>query len=417
NCGATCSASFDTGTPVTLTATPDANSTFVSWAGCDTSVGPTCNVTMTADRTVTATFDQSPGSLQVVNNTTYTIAELYVSPAGAGTWGPNQLVPPQSIAPSTTFTLTGIPVGSYDFRAVASDGTTFWQTNAVSITAGGQYTWTLLPPAVGSLAVVNGTTYTVTELYAKPAGAGTWGLNQLVPPQSIAPSTTFTLTGIPVGSYDFLAVASDGYSYWLTTSVSITDGGLVTWTLMPPNMGSLAVVNNHCLAVTELYLAPSGSPSGSLNQITIPVDPLATFTLTGIPVGTYDAYALGIDFTYWAINQIPITIGGTFTWNLYMPAGTGCLTVMNNTADETIDSLFDPPSSPMCSTNPLNMNWGTERLMGATIPPATSFTLSNVPAGAHDLRVMGTTTLGGSVDRIVCGMSIPPGGTFTWFFP
>ncbi|HEU4384381.1 MAG TPA: hypothetical protein VFR85_12905, partial [Anaeromyxobacteraceae bacterium] len=84
------------------------------------------------------------GSLQVVNGTTYAIAELYVSPAGAGTWGPDQLASP--IAPSGTFTLTGIAASSYDFMAIASNGITFWQTSSVSITAGGAATWTLLQP-------------------------------------------------------------------------------------------------------------------------------------------------------------------------------------------------------------------------------------------------------------------------------
>ncbi|HEU4384319.1 MAG TPA: hypothetical protein VFR85_12580 [Anaeromyxobacteraceae bacterium] len=415
SCGAICYTSLDAGTPVTLSATPDANSTFGSWAGCDSASGATCNVTMNASRTVTATFD-APGSLYVVNSTAYTITQLYVSPAGAGTWGQNQLISP--ISPSGSFTLTGIPVGTYDFRAVASDGITFWQTNSVAITAGGQSTWTLLPPAVGSLNVVNNTSYSITELYVSLAGSGTWGPNQLVPPQSIAPSGTFTLTAIPVGTYDFLAVAADGFSYWLTTSVSITDGGLATWTLQPPAVGSLLVVNNHCLAVTDLYLAPSGSPTWSPNQLLVPIDPpgpttpAGTFTLTGIPVGTYDAYALGIDGTYWATNGIPITMGGAFPWNLYMPAGTGCLTVVNNTpTSDTIDLLYDPPSPSGCTGN----NWGTERLGGVIMLPGASFTLGNVSPGAHDLRASGFTALLDPSNYVACGAGIQAGGTVYWY--
>src|SRR5207248_8534536 len=46
-------------TPGTVTATPDANSGFTGWAGCASTSGPgntSCNVTMSAARTVTATF-------------------------------------------------------------------------------------------------------------------------------------------------------------------------------------------------------------------------------------------------------------------------------------------------------------------------------------------------------------------------
>jgi len=56
NCGATCSASYDLGTVVTLTATPAAGSTLTSWSGCDQASGTTCTVTMNAARSVTATF-------------------------------------------------------------------------------------------------------------------------------------------------------------------------------------------------------------------------------------------------------------------------------------------------------------------------------------------------------------------------
>jgi hypothetical protein len=53
NCGSTCSASFDSGTLVTLTATPATGSTFGGWAGRGCSSGA---VTMTAAKTCTATF-------------------------------------------------------------------------------------------------------------------------------------------------------------------------------------------------------------------------------------------------------------------------------------------------------------------------------------------------------------------------
>ena len=56
NCGPTCSATYDTGTIVTLTATPATGSNFSAWNGCDTVVGATCTVSMNAARSVTATF-------------------------------------------------------------------------------------------------------------------------------------------------------------------------------------------------------------------------------------------------------------------------------------------------------------------------------------------------------------------------
>jgi hypothetical protein len=55
DCGATCSAGFDYGTVVGLTATPDAGSMFVGWTGDCTGLGA-CNVTLDQARSVTATF-------------------------------------------------------------------------------------------------------------------------------------------------------------------------------------------------------------------------------------------------------------------------------------------------------------------------------------------------------------------------
>jgi len=59
DCGATCSASFDHGTEVTLEAKADAGSEFKGWSGACSGTG-TCKVTMTAAKEVTATFDEEP---------------------------------------------------------------------------------------------------------------------------------------------------------------------------------------------------------------------------------------------------------------------------------------------------------------------------------------------------------------------
>lgn len=74
DCGTTCSASYPSGTQVTLTATPAAGSTFTGWSGAGCSGTGTCVVTMDAAQGVTATFTASaPPS--------YTLS---VSKAGSG---------------------------------------------------------------------------------------------------------------------------------------------------------------------------------------------------------------------------------------------------------------------------------------------------------------------------------------------
>jgi hypothetical protein len=57
SCPSTCNANFASGTTVTLTATPTAPATSVSWnSGCSSTSGNTCTVNLIADDVVTASF-------------------------------------------------------------------------------------------------------------------------------------------------------------------------------------------------------------------------------------------------------------------------------------------------------------------------------------------------------------------------
>ncbi len=64
-CGSTCSAQYYDEQPITLTASPQAGSLFTGWRNCDLSFGFSCNLTVTAARTVTAVFNV-PFALQYV---------------------------------------------------------------------------------------------------------------------------------------------------------------------------------------------------------------------------------------------------------------------------------------------------------------------------------------------------------------
>jgi List-Bact-rpt repeat protein len=74
-----CTADVDSGTDVTLTATPGSGGSFTSWSGCTSSSGATCTVTMSGDRSVTANFSGGsvvpatfPLSVSVTGNGTVT---------------------------------------------------------------------------------------------------------------------------------------------------------------------------------------------------------------------------------------------------------------------------------------------------------------------------------------------------------
>jgi len=69
SCGSTCSAPFNSGTTVTLSASVASNSTFAGWSGACAGSATTCTVSMTAARSVTATFNTSSGTTYALNVT------------------------------------------------------------------------------------------------------------------------------------------------------------------------------------------------------------------------------------------------------------------------------------------------------------------------------------------------------------
>jgi hypothetical protein len=58
DCGSTCSAKYNAGTAVTLTATPPAGKAFVGWGGACSGTATGCTVTMSTNVSVQATFSK-----------------------------------------------------------------------------------------------------------------------------------------------------------------------------------------------------------------------------------------------------------------------------------------------------------------------------------------------------------------------
>jgi len=115
NCGQTCSASFSSGTQVTLVASPAGNSFFAGWSGACSGIDA-CKVTLTQNTSVTGTFSDSP--------------VLTIALAGTGSGGvtsnPSGISCGQtcsaSFAPGTPVTLTATAATNSSFAGWTGGG-------------------------------------------------------------------------------------------------------------------------------------------------------------------------------------------------------------------------------------------------------------------------------------------------------
>ena len=223
-CGATCSASFASGTTVTLTARPAAGSAFTGWTGGGCSGTEPCTVTVSAATTVTATFTPT--------------FVLTVTPAGTGSG-------------TVTSSLTGISCGMscsavfasgapITLVAIAAPGSVFagWSggscsgtgpcavsgppnvtitatflqmfTLAVVTSGSGSGTVTITPPGLDcgttcSVTVTSGTTVILTPMPAA-GSAAFWSAGGLCSRTgacsvTVTANVTVTVTFEPIGTF------------------------------------------------------------------------------------------------------------------------------------------------------------------------------------------------------------------------
>jgi CSLREA domain-containing protein len=157
SCGATCSASYDDGTSVTLTATPATGSTFTGWSGDCTGTG-TCTLTMSAAHSATATFTAdvvAPPKHSLTVSKAGTGSGTVTSSPGAVSCGATCSA---SYDDGTSVTLTATPATGSTFTGWSGDcsGTgTCTLTMSADHSATATFTAAIPPPVVGGPPGVN----------------------------------------------------------------------------------------------------------------------------------------------------------------------------------------------------------------------------------------------------------------------
>src|SRR5216117_3643829 len=200
-CGATCAASFTSGTAVALTAAPAAGSTFGGWSGGGCSGTGSCVVTVSAATTVTATFTLQSFTLTVTPAGTGS-GTVTSSPVGINCGATCSV----SFASGTAVTLTAAPAAGSTFTGWSGGGCSGTGTCTVTLSAATTVTATFALP-----------TFALTVSKAG-AGSGTVtsapvGINcGLTCSASFTSDTAVTLTATPAAGSTFTGWSGGGCS-------------------------------------------------------------------------------------------------------------------------------------------------------------------------------------------------------------
>ncbi len=327
SCGTACSARYESGTTVTLSAAAAAGSTFAGWTGC-TGTGATCTVTMSAARSVTATFNLTPVTTYLLTVTKSGTGAGTVSGGGI-TCGATCTSTSASYESGTTVTLTATPAAGSTFAGWSGACTNSTGTCVVSMTAARTVS------AAFNLSQV--TTYALT-VTRSGTGAGT---------------VTSSVGGIDCGTACTSSIAS-GTSVTLTATAAAgsTFGG---WSGACTGTGSCIVSMTAARTVNAAFTA-------------VVADPVLTVTKAGTGGGTVTSTPAGISCG--TTCAAPFASGTTVTLTATAAAGstfagwtgctgTGATCTVSVTGARSVTATFDTvPVGTPCA-DPKTFEWAT----------------------------------------------------------
>ncbi len=363
--GTTGSASYGSGTSVTLTATPMSGSTFTSWAGCDSTTGAACTVTMTSAKSVTATFSVtcttytvSPTSLTVIaSGSTGTIS---VSASSGCTWNVSDLLGWITITSGSS----GTGSGTVGYSVSPNTNTS---SRSGNITIAGD-TVMVLQSGVAQYAL------TVVE-----SGTGTG-------------TVTSSPSGISCGS-TCSASYNSGTSVTLTATPS-TGSTFTGWSGGCSGTGVCTVPMTAVTSVTAEFNATSSSCTYSTNYANLSFGPSGGANSIGVAPSSTTCSWTATSNVYWITMGSPICSGTQCTASYTVAANTtgssrsGTITVAGQTFtitqagstqsqySLTITKAGTGSGSISSTTGTITWNGNTGT---ATYASGTTVTLSDVP--------------------------------------
>ena len=304
SCGSDCSGTYLEGTQVTLTATPSTGSTFAGWSGACSGTG-TCVVTMTAPRSVYATFSLSQYSLSVSKSGT-----------GSGTISSNP---------------TGISCGSncienYDYNTVVtlsatpSNGSTF---------AG----WSGACSGMGTCQVTMSQARSVTASFS---------LNQYTLTVSKSGTGSGNISSSPTGiSCGNNCTQNYGHNSQVTLTASAETGSVFAgWSGACSGTGTCQVAMTQARSVTATF---DPVPIGQY-ALTVSLAGTGSGTVTGTGINCFAGAGADCTETYTEGTQVTLTAApstnSAFSGWSGACGGTGTCQVTMNAA-KSVSATFD----------------------------------------------------------------------------
>lgn len=394
-CGATCSADFDAGTSVTLTATPDGGSTFAGWGGACAGSDLTCALTLSDGNTVTATVgvglnpygvvvnpagtriyvtNDSGASISVIETATNTVTAtvnvgkassgLAIDPAGTRLYVANELDNTISVVDTSANAVTAtVPVGAYPFSvAVHPDGTRAYAANYSGNT----------------VSVINTSTNEVTATV--PVGTG---------PSDVAVN--------PAGTRLFVANENATVSVIDTTSNTVITTVYVTY-------GAWKLAVNP--AGTRVYA--TGKYTGTVSVIdTVTNTVTATVPAGATPQGvTVDPTGMRVYVTNWS-GTVSVIDTASNTVTTTVPVGAGPVGVAMHPDGTRVYVANN-------SGNTVSVIDTTRTFVTATFEAAVvTYSLTVARAGTGAGTVTSTTPPGVITCGSTCSASLPSGTAVT----
>lgn len=146
--------------------------------------------------------------------------------------------------------------------------------------------------------------------------------------------------------------------------------------------GDLTLYNNTSLPINAFYLTPVSAPTWGPNRLGAPVASGASYTLTGIVAGAYDAKATitGALSTYYAYAyDIPIYRWETTDLVAYNSDFSGSLKIVNDTVTASITGIYISPTG--------SGSWGPNQIT-SSIAPGDFIHFYDLPADSYDVRIV-----------------------------